>query len=77
MGYPADVVNEYLGLGLPKIQGGDTGYLPFNLVPVGSAPPAAATEPQKAKVIPIQDVPRKALPAPAKERPHQELLAAL
>ena len=44
MGVPLNVVNEYLGLGLPKIAGGEVGYLPFNLAPVGQA----ATPPEKA-----------------------------
>jgi len=65
MGYPANVVNEYLDLGLPKVEGGDTGYIPFNLQPVGDAAALPATEPQKATVISIQDVPPKSLPAPA------------
>jgi phage portal protein BeeE len=52
MGYPADVVNEYLDLGLPEIEGGGIGYLPFNLVPAGSAvalpePTAAAPAPRR------------------------------
>jgi len=41
MGYPVNVINEYLGLGLPDIPGGDVGYLPFGLAPIGSAPPAS------------------------------------
>ncbi|MBM4289283.1 MAG: phage portal protein [Deltaproteobacteria bacterium] len=39
MGVPLNVANEYLGLGLPAIAGGDVGYLPFNLAPVGQAKP--------------------------------------
>jgi len=35
MGVPLNTANEYLGLGLPAVEGGDTGYLPFNLTPVG------------------------------------------
>lgn len=34
MGVPLNVVNEYLGLGLPEVAGGEYGYLPLNLVPV-------------------------------------------
>ena len=37
MGVPFNTINETLGLGFPKIEGGDIGYLPFNMVPVGSA----------------------------------------
>jgi HK97 family phage portal protein len=37
MGVPLNTANEYLGLGLPAVEGGDTGYLPFNLTPVGQA----------------------------------------
>jgi len=36
MGVPFNVVNETLNLGFPKVEGGDVGYLPFNLMPVGS-----------------------------------------
>jgi HK97 family phage portal protein len=39
MGVPFDTINETLGLGFPKIPGGDIGYLPFNMVPVGAAKP--------------------------------------
>lgn len=35
-GYPVNVVNEWLGLRLPAIKGGDTGYLPFGMMPVTS-----------------------------------------
>ncbi len=40
MGVPLNTANEYLGLGLPAVDGGDVGYLPFNLAPVGSDAPA-------------------------------------
>jgi HK97 family phage portal protein len=65
MGYPANVINEYLDMGLPEIDGGGIGYLPFNLQPADSVQ-APAAEPQKAQVLSVQDVPRKALPAPAR-----------
>jgi HK97 family phage portal protein len=49
MGVPFDIINETLGLGFPKIPGGDIGYLPFNLAPVGTAnPPVPSAEPSKA-----------------------------
>ena len=35
-GYPVNVVNEWLGLGLPAVEGGDTGWLPFGMSPVTS-----------------------------------------
>lgn len=41
-GYPINTANEFLGLGLPNIPGGDVGYLPFGLVPVTSAPKSLA-----------------------------------
>ena len=41
MGVPLNTVNEYLGLGLPQVEGGDVGYLPFNLAPVTQAEPPA------------------------------------
>ena len=40
MGVPLNTVNEYLGLGLPAVEGGDVGYLPFNLAPVGQDQPS-------------------------------------
>jgi len=33
MGYPANVLNRRLQLGLPSIEGGDKGYLPGNMMP--------------------------------------------
>lgn len=36
MGYPANELNQFLRLGLPEISGGDVGYLPANLLPIGS-----------------------------------------
>ena len=48
--YPVNVVNDWLGLGLPSIRGGDVGYLPLSMVPVTSvdeeppAPPSSEEE---------------------------------
>jgi len=59
MGVPLNVINEVLNLGLPKVEGGDVGYLPINLFPVTDRP----------KVIPsIQDGGNgsKVLPVPIK-----------
>jgi HK97 family phage portal protein len=36
MGYPQNVINERLGLGLPVLQGGEMGYLPIGLIPTTS-----------------------------------------
>jgi HK97 family phage portal protein len=33
MGYPANVVNNRLGMGMPPIPGGDQGYMPANYIP--------------------------------------------
>jgi len=71
MGVPFNTINETLGLGFPKIEGGDSGYLPFNLVPVGAAtppaPPAAApAPPEKAALLPPFKAASLQLPAPAK-----------
>jgi HK97 family phage portal protein len=41
MGYPANVINEALDLGLPELPDGNTGYLPFSVSPVGADAPAA------------------------------------
>jgi len=37
LGVPFDVINERLGMGFPKIAGGDVGYLPLSLVPLSGA----------------------------------------
>lgn len=37
MGYPANDINDTLDLGLPSIPGGDVGYLPFSVAPVGES----------------------------------------
>ncbi len=70
MGVPFNTINETLGLGFPKIEGGDTGYLPFNMVPVGTAtppaPPATApAPPEKAAELPPSRAASLQLPAPA------------
>jgi HK97 family phage portal protein len=46
-GYPVNRVNEWLGLGLPKVTGGDVGYISAILVPMGTTrpEPAPATPP--------------------------------
>lgn len=36
MGYPANAINRRLDLGFPDIPGGDVGYLPATIVPVGT-----------------------------------------
>lgn len=41
MGVPYNTVEERLGLGTGPIPGGDVGYLPFSVVPVGSGAPEA------------------------------------
>lgn len=41
MGVPFNTLDERLGLGIGAVAGGDVGYLPLSLVPVGSAPPPA------------------------------------
>jgi HK97 family phage portal protein len=70
MGVPFDIINETLGLGFPKIPGGDIGYLPFNLVPVGAAKPPAPSAavpatPEKAAGSPPSRAASLHLPAPA------------
>lgn len=47
MGVPFNVLNEKYQLGIDNIKGGDEGYLPFNLVPVGTTHEPATEEPQK------------------------------
>lgn len=38
MGYPPNMINERLDLGMEKVAWGDVGYFPFNLVPAGTPP---------------------------------------
>ena len=67
MGVPLNVLNEAFNLGLPEIEGGDVGYLPFNLVPVGTPPPKKAPPPAKAatvNLLPEQGPGFSSLPAP-------------
>lgn len=45
-GVPFNLAAQYLGLGL-TIPGGDIGYLPANLVPVGTPPPPPSAPPAK------------------------------
>ena len=48
MGVPFNEVNEELGLGFEPIEGGDVGYLPVMMMPVGSEPkPAGKPEEEK------------------------------
>lgn len=53
-GVPMNVINERLGLGLPKLQGGDTGYLSAALVPVSQVgmSPEPTTPPQDETPMP-------------------------
>jgi SPP1 gp7 family putative phage head morphogenesis protein len=72
MGVPFNVVNETLNLGFPKIEGGDVGYLPFNMMPVGSqglpdnSPSAAVppSQPEKAAGPPPLPAASLHLPGP-------------
>jgi SPP1 gp7 family putative phage head morphogenesis protein len=47
-GMPMNEVSQYLRLGLPRFPGDDVGYLPFNVMPVGSAEDPA-TDPNLAE----------------------------
>lgn len=38
MGVPLNVINQHLELGMDELEGGDIGYLPSNLLPVGFEP---------------------------------------
>jgi HK97 family phage portal protein len=47
MGIPFNVINQRLQLGFEEVEGGDVGYIPFSLFPVGEMPAraSAATAP--------------------------------
>ena len=75
MGLPFNVINEKLGLGFPAVEGGDTGYVAFNLVPVGEAgakPAASAPVPPGKGILSLTTIPAaqasifNQLPAPAR-----------
>jgi len=55
MGVPLNTINEVLNLGLPKIEGGDVGYLPMTLFPVTDRPKVVPyTQPQEdGKALPL------------------------
>jgi len=46
MGYPANAINERLRLGLPKLDIGDTSFLPFSVQPASSATVEDALDPE-------------------------------
>ena len=50
MGYPANKLNQKLGLGLDEISGGDIGYVPMNYYPIGGGTPIPST-PNAPKLI--------------------------
>ena len=49
MGVPLNTVNGLLDLGLPEVAGGEVGYLPFNVAPVGGTTSSG----EKGKISPI------------------------
>jgi HK97 family phage portal protein len=53
MGVPFNVIDDRLGLGIGEIDGGDSGYLPLNLLPTDSAyePPPATQPAQEAAAV--------------------------
>jgi len=50
-GYPINILNDWLGLGLPVVQGGDVGYLPFGMVPIGTPRPTQSSQPPPPKAL--------------------------
>jgi HK97 family phage portal protein len=51
MGVPVNTASDYVNAGLPPVKGGEVGYLPIGLVPVGTSlalrTPTATPEPEK------------------------------
>lgn len=45
LGVPLAVINETLGLGLPRVDGDEQGYLPYSVVPIGQESVMYALEP--------------------------------
>jgi HK97 family phage portal protein len=62
MGVPVNTISEYLGLGLPTVDGGDVGYLPMGIIAVDS--PARGA-------LPVAPIPPPA-PAPVVAPPEEE-----
>ena len=84
MGIPFNLLDERLGLEIGPVPGGDVGYVPFNLIPVGGAPEmggAAATTPQRKALSPAPEYGTPSHKAMWKERtgrymPHERRMAA-
>jgi HK97 family phage portal protein len=57
MGVPLNTANEYLGLDLPEIDGGDIGYLPMGVLPADDMN-EPAEEPEPAGPMPPQFAPK-------------------
>jgi len=76
MGVPANVALQTVGLRVEAIPGGETGYLPVTLAPVGAAAPAAkppaaaAGEGDMGDGANAEDETRKGLPVPAAAADH-------
>jgi HK97 family phage portal protein len=54
MGMPLNAANEYLGLDMPEVEGGDIGYLPMSVLPTDMVlnPPAPEPPPPAAPTVP-------------------------
>lgn len=66
MGVPVNMASDFVGAGLPPVKGGDVGYLPLSLVPVGTSmalrTPAATPAEDKPAPEPPADDPVKGMP---------------
>ena len=71
MGYPINVIDERLGLGFGKIQGGDTGYVPLTVIP---ATGTSGAVPEKAVKTIKTIVTRKAASVPEYGSPRHKAL---
>jgi HK97 family phage portal protein len=68
LGVPLNVINARLDLGLPSIAGGNVGYLPLNLVPIGTAQPTPPKRLKAANTIEYDGDEHKRLDALHKQR---------
>ncbi len=71
MGVPFNEINEELGIGFEPIEGGDVGYLPLTLMPVGTTGTKGVSASTKAALSPQTPLPtgeRRALPPPDPSR---------
>lgn len=67
MGVPYNTIDEKLGLGIGPVPGGEIGYLPLALLPIGASPVPAPEGGQRHWLIEAAKQVHHSLPAPTKQ----------